>query len=76
MLSRLKAIFLRRRRQPNSALSWQLTKAALERAMSDNQDAKRMGMAQLDVLSTSALTNDLDKSIAADAVELLKRERR
>lgn len=76
MLSQLQAVFTRRRKRPDGVLSWQLTQAAMERATSDNPDAQRMGMAQLDILSRSELTNDLDKSICADAVQLLKRERK
>lgn len=76
MLNRLQAMFTRRKKQPDSVLSWQLTRAALDRAVSVRPAAQRMGMAELDILSRSELTNDLDKSIAADAVELLKRERK
>lgn len=36
--------------QPDSVLSWQLTRTALDRAMSDNSAKQRMGMAQLDIL--------------------------
>jgi hypothetical protein len=75
MLRRLKAMFSRRKKQPDGALSWHLTSAALDRSTSDNPTAQRMGMAELDILSRSELTTDLDKSIAADALELHKRER-
>lgn len=76
MLSRLKVVFIKRRKRPDSVLSWQLTSAALDRAMTDNLVAQRMGMTQLNFLSRSELTNDVDKSMAADAVEVLKRERK
>lgn len=75
MLSRFKAVSTKRK-APDGALSWQLTKAAMERAMSDRPTTQRMGMAELEILSRSELTNAIDKSIAADAVELLKRERK
>lgn len=75
MLSRFKAVFTKRK-APNGALSWQLTKAALERAMSDRPATQRMGMAELEILSRSELTNPIDKFIAAGAVGLLKRERK
>lgn len=73
MLRRRRANFTSRMAR-DEPLSWQLTKGALDRAMSVNPVAKRMGIAQLEILSRGALTNDLDKSIAADAVKELKGE--
>lgn len=76
MFTRLKAISYTRKKRPDSSSSWRLTSAALDRAMSDRPAARRMGMAELEVLSRSELTTDIDKSIAADAMEWLKRERK
>ncbi|WP_323958889.1 hypothetical protein [Arthrobacter sp. JZ12] len=43
--------------------------------MSNKPTEQRMGMAELVILSGSELTIDLDKWIATDAIEVLKRER-
>jgi hypothetical protein len=60
VLSRLKAMSFRRKKQPDSSLSWELTRADSDRAFSDNPTARRIGSTQPEILSRRELTNDLE----------------